>query len=348
MRYSASEKREIIRLVEGSDRPVKETLDALQVPRSTFYTWYRAYYHAGVQGLIHRKPLPGRIWNRIPEEVRSHILEVALEKPEATPRELAWHITDTERYYVSESSVYRILKAADMITSPAYTVISAGEKFKHPTRAVHELWQTDFTYFRVFGWGWYYLSTVMDDYSRYILSWKLCTSMKADDVEKTLDLALEKTGRERARVLHRPRLLSDNGPCYVSQQLKDYLVDHGLGHTRGRPYHPMTQGKIERYHRTMKNQVKLDTYYFPWELEAAIERFVSWYNNERYHESLNNLKPVDVYRGHAQDILTERDRIKRRTLRERKRWNLAGRAEKEPLQLRKVHLSFQPNVSNKI
>jgi len=348
MRYSASEKSEIIRLVEGSDRPVKETLDALQVPRSTFYTWYRAYCEAGFDGLAHRKPMPGRTWNRIPEEVRSHVLEVALDKPEATPRELAWYITDTERYYLSESSVYRILKSADMITSPAYIVIAAADTFRHPTRAVHELWQTDFTYFHVVGWGWYYLSTVMDDYSRYILSWKLCTSMKADDVENTLDLALAKTGRERTRVVHRPRLLSDNGPCYVSKQLKEYLADHGLGHTRGKPYHPTTQGKIERYHRTMKNQVKLDTYYYPWELETEIERFVTWYNNERYHESLDNLKPVDVYRGRGREILSERDRIREETLRERKRRNLAGRSRKEQLQLRKVHLSFQPKVSNKI
>lgn len=345
MRYSAAEKMELIRIVEGSDRSVKDTLDTLQVPRSSFYAWYRSYREGGFDGLLQRKPLPGRIWNRIPEDVRSHVLDVALEKPEATPRELAWPITDTEGYFISESSVYRILAAADLITSPAYIVIAAADRFKNPTRAVHELWQTDFTYFRIVGWGWYYLSTIMDDYSRYIIAWKLCKTMTATDVQDTLDLALERSGRERARVLHRPRLLSDNGPCYLSKELKTYLEEHEMSHTRGKPYHPTTQGKIERYHRTMKNLIKLDHYYYPEELERALAGFVHWYNNERYHESLQNLKPVDVYEGRMRKILTEREQIKRRTLRQRKQFNLRGKA---PQQRSKLHLSNQHNVSRKI
>jgi transposase InsO family protein len=336
---------ELIRIVEESDRPVKETLDMLQVPRSSFYAWYRSYREGGFDGLIQRKPLPGRIWNRIPEEVRRHVLAVALKKPELTPRQLAWHITDTEGYFISESSVYRILSAADLITSPAYIVIAAADRFQHPTRAVHELWQTDFTYFRIIGWGWYYLSTIMDDYSRYIIAWKLCTSMTATDVQNTLDLALARSGRERARVLHRPRLLSDNGPCYLSKELKIYLEDREMPHTRGKPYHPTTQGKIERYHRTMKNLIKLDHYYYPEELERALASFVDWYNNERYHESLQNLKPVDVYQGRTREILTERERIKRRTLRQRKQFNLRGKA---PQQRLKLHLCNHPDVSKKI
>jgi transposase InsO family protein len=348
MRYSASEKAEIIRLVEQSDRSVTQTLDTLQVPRSSFYSWYRSYSESGMEGLCGRKPIAGRIWNRIPEEVRLHVLEVALERTESTPRELAWHITDTEGYYISESSVYRILKAADLITSPAYIVIAAGDRFQHPTRGVHELWQTDFTYFRVQGWGWYYLSTVMDDYSRYIISWKLCTSMRAEDVEATLDLALERTGEEGVLVLHRTRLLSDNGPCYLAARFKDYCDAHGITHTRGKPYHPTTQGKIERYHRTMKNVIKLDHYYSPGELEAAIEAFVTWYNNERYHEALNNLRPVDVYEGRGREILTAREKIKRKTLEERKRKNLRKTGRERALTSTELHLSFQPNLSNKV
>ena len=97
-------------------------------------------------------------------------------------------------------------------------------------------------------------------------------------------MALDKTCVDKVNVRHRPRLLSDNGPCYLSSELKDYLDDRGMDHTRGAPYHPQTQGKIERYHRTMKNVVKLQNYYFPGELEAEIEKFVDYYNNERYHE----------------------------------------------------------------
>jgi transposase InsO family protein len=241
-----------------------------------------------------------------------------------SPRELACHFTDEYRYFVSESSVYRILKAHDLITSPAYILLSASDAFKDPTRRVNELWQTDFTYLRVVGWGWYYLSTVMDDFSRYILAWRLSTTMAASDVTETLDAALIKSGVEQVQVHHRPRLLSDNGPAYLSKELRSYLDSHCITHTRSAPYHPMTQGKIERYHRSMKNVVKLENYYLPWQLEQQVECFIEYYNNERYHESLKNVTPADVYYGRNHDILSRREKIKRLTLRKRKKENQAA------------------------
>lgn len=321
MRYSASEKREIIRLVEGSALPVKRTLRELDVPRSSFYRWYQSYVEEGIEGLENEKPTPRRFWNRIPEWERERVVERALARPEQSPRELAWSITDTEGTYISETSVRRILKAYDLIPSPAYVVLSAADKFKNPTKRIHELWQTDFTYLRVTGWGWYYLSTVLDDYSRYIVAWKLCRTMAASDVKELLDEAVARTGADRVPVRHRPRLLSDNGPCYVSRELQEYLREREMGHTRGKPYHPMTQGKIERYHRTMKNVVTLRNYYLPEELEREIEPFVRYYNEERVHEALQNLTPADVYHGRAREILTARERIKRRTLIQRRRHN---------------------------
>ena len=184
------------------------------------------------------------------------------------------------------------------------------------------MWQTDFTYFKIICWGWYYLSTVLDDYSRYILAWMLTSTMGADDVKHTLDMAREWTGVDQVYVRHMPRVLSDNGPCYLSDPLKVYMNEHGLKHIRGAPYHPQTQGKIERYHRSLKNIINLEHYYFPGELESAITDFVYHYNHERYHESLNNLIPADVYHGRAREILTRRDITKRKTLRERKHQNL--------------------------
>ena len=155
--------------------------------------------------------------------------------------------------------------------------MSASDAFKNPTTRVHEMWQTDFTYFRILNWGWYYLSTVLDDFSRYIIAWKLSPTMAAPDVMETLDKALSRTGVEGVKVRHRPRLLSDNGPAYVSKQLRGDLAERGMTHSRGRPYHPQTQGKIERYHRSMKNVVKLEHYHFPWQLEAAVRDFVDYY-----------------------------------------------------------------------
>ena len=272
-----------------------------------------------------KKPKARSFWNKIPVEVKEQVVQQALEQTALSPRELACRITDTKEYFISESSVYRILKAHDLITSPAYILMQAGDSFKNPTRRIHELWQTDFTYFKIIGWGWYYLSTVLDDFSRYIIAWKLFTSMTASDVKETLDEAVSNTGVNHIQVKHRPRLLSDNGPCYLSGELKNYLEKQGMTHTRGAPYHPMTQGKIERYHRSMKNVVKLQNYYFPWELEQELKRFVDYYNNHRYHESLNNVTPADVYFGRNRQILTKRDQIKRKTLALRRKQNLKKR-----------------------
>ncbi len=238
------------------------------------------------------------------------MVELALKEPELSPRELATAFVDQQQYFVSEASVYRLLKAHDLITSPAFILMKAADTFAQPTTAPNQLWQTDFTYLRVIGWGWFYLSTVLDDFSRYILAWKLCTTMTATDVSDTLAMALRSSGLERVRVRHRPRLLSDNGPSYLSAQLGSWLAEHGMTHTRGKPYHPMTQGKIERYHRSMKNQILLENYYLPGQLEARLAEFVDYYNMRRYHESLDNLTPADVYFGRGQTILTRRENIK--------------------------------------
>lgn len=235
------------------------------------------------------------------------MVNIALEYPDKSPRQLAWHITDTQHYFISESSVYRILKSYDLITGPAFIVMSAKDKFQLPTKRINELWQTDFTYFKIIGWGWYFLSTVLDDCSRYIITWKLFSTMSANDVKVTLDQALAETGVQQVQVRHRPRLLSDNDPCYVARELASYLDKHKMKHTRGAPYHPMTQGKIERYHRSLKNVVNLDNYYFPWDLEKEMAKFVEYYNTERYHESLDNLTPADVYYGRGRRILDQRE-----------------------------------------
>jgi len=327
-RTSASEKYETIRLVEESSLPVKQTLAELGVPRSTFYRWYDQYQRDGLAGLGDRSSQPRQFWNRIPELVRQQVVAIALQQPALSPRELAWHITDTQGYFISESSVYRILKAYDLVTSPAFVLIKAADKFSQPTTHVNQLWQTDFTQFKVLGWGYYYLSTVLDDFSRYIIAWKLTSTMRHTDVQDTLDLAIAATGVTQVTVEHRPRLLSDNGAAYISADLAAYLARHGIPHTHGAPYHPQTQGKIERYHRSIKNLICLENFYFPGQLEQAIAEFVDHYNHHRYHESLDNLMPADVFFGRSTLILSTRQVIKQRTL--------AGR--------RAQHLLFQSSA----
>jgi len=318
MRYSASEKLEIIRLVERSHLSARQTLAMLGIPRTTFYRWYDRYLQRGEAGLKDQSPKPKHVWNRIPDDVRDKVVTLALEETELSPRELAVAFTDTESYFVSEASVYRLLKAHDLISSPAFIVIKAASEFKDKTTAINQLWQTDFTYLKVHGWGWFYLSTILDDYSRYIIAWKLCTNMRTEDVTDTLDLALQASGCDQVHVVHKPRLLSDNGSSYVSGELAEWLSDKGMKHSRGAPYHPQTQGKIERWHQTLKNRILLENYFFPADLNAQIEAFVDHYNHRRYHESLNNVTPADAYFGRAQAILNKRERIKRKTLETRR------------------------------
>jgi transposase InsO family protein len=318
MRYPASEKLEIIRLVAGSHLPVRRTLQQIGIPRATYYRWCDLHQTGGPEALEDRRPRPDRVWNRIPDDVRDRIVRLALDQPELSPRELAVRFTDVERYFVSESSVYRLLKAHDLIASPAYIVMKAADEFKDKTTSPNQLWQTDFTYLKVTGWGWFYLSTVLDDFSRYIVAWKLCATMKALDVTETLEMALAASGLDKANVAVKPRLLSDNGASYVSEELAKWLDGNHMRHTRGAPYHPMTQGKIERWHQTLKNRILLENYYLPGDLEAQIEAFVAHYNHLRYHESIDNLTPADVYFGRGQTILLERERIRRQTIQNRR------------------------------
>jgi transposase InsO family protein len=215
MRYAASEKLEIIQIVKRSHLPARRTLERLGIPRATFHRWYDRFLTGGVEALEDRSPRPGRVWNRIPEPVRDRIVELALDKPELSPRELAVTFTDTESYFVSEASVYRLLKAHDLITSPAFIVIKAANEFKDKTTAPNQLWQTDFTYLKVIGWGWFYLSTILDDFSRYIIAWKLCATMK---------------GRGRHRHAEpgscRIRLRSGNGASTATSAFRQWPVLH--------------------------------------------------------------------------------------------------------------------------
>jgi putative transposase len=158
---------------------------------------------------------------------------------------------------------------------------------------------------------------VLDDFSRFIVAWKLCATMKAQDVTATLDLALAASGLDQMTVVHRPRLLSDNGASYVAEDLAQWLDQQKMEHVRSAPYHPQTQGKIERWHQMLKNRILLE-HYRPGDLERQVAAFVAQYNHARHHESLANLTPADVYFGRAETILLERERIKRQTIANRR------------------------------
>ena len=321
MRYTKEEKLEIIRLVESSDLPLKRTVKELNVSKSTFYSWYNKFLEGGPDALEDKKC--HSTWNKIPESYRTKVIEVALDRSEDSPREVATFMTDNSGHFISESSVYRILKAVNLITSPNHILVKAANEFKDKTTRIHQMWQTDFTYFKVEGWGWFYLSSIMDDYSRFIIHHELCTTMKTPDVERNVEAALIKTGLPEGR---RPKILSDNGSCYISEDIKAFMKEKGITQVHGAPNHPQTQGKIERYHRSMKNVVKLHHYYSLSDLKKAIDEYIEYYNNERYHESLNNCTPASVYNGTNKIILEQRQILKQKSMKQRRRNHLRSKS----------------------
>ena len=145
--------------------------------------------------------------------------------------------------------------------------------------------------------------------------------MKTEDVKTVLEQALANTGVTHVNVYNRPRLLSDNGSCFISSELKDYLVNNEMIHIRSKPYHPMTQGKIERYHRSMKNLILLDNYYSPEKLIEQIGRWVEYYNNYRYHEAIDNVTPEDRFYGRDREVIEQRKITKMKTMTLRRKIN---------------------------
>ena len=321
-----SEKMEIISLVEHSTVSVKATLRELGINRSTFYQWYKRYLSDGYDGLADQPYRRTSGWNQLPPAEKSRIVELALERPDLSSRELACYIVDNEGWFVSESTVYRVLKSRGLVTTPAYRLMEAADQFYNPTTAPNQLWQTDFTYFKIKQWGWYYLSTVLDDYSRYILAWELCPGMQATDVERTVQAALQASSLKSGQ---RPRILSDNGSAYVSRYIKEYLKGESIDHIRSVPFHPMTQGKIERYHRSMKNVLLLEHYYSPDELNHRLTEWVDYYNHQRYHESLDNVRPADAYWGRQDQILAQRQKTKQLTLSQRRKNHIFQRVQSD-------------------
>ena len=215
------------------------------------------------------------------------VLDVALEHTDLSSRQLAAWITDNKGFSVSESSVYRLLMCQELVKSPEMKM-AAGKDFHAKTTCPHQMWATDASYFRVCGWGFYYLVTVMDNFSRFIIAWRLQTDMASDSFIEVVQDAVDLTGMTDVPWEHRTRLLSDNGPGYISHSFGEYLRLVSIRHILPSPFHPQTNGNLERYHRAIKLDVNQIQYDVPGNLEGAITDFVNYYNNRRYHKALGN------------------------------------------------------------
>ena len=321
---SAGEKRGIIALVADSGLPRRRALAQLGLPKSTYYRWLRRQAGGNLEDRKGGSPIP---WNRLRAEEEEKILAQARASPELSARQLALMIVDAEGLYVSESTVFRILKREGLIKPAEVVGFKAGKEYHRKTRGPDELWATDCAHLKVIDWGWYYLVTVMDDYSRFILAWELKSDMAAGSLIDVVQQAVDLTGMTDVPVEDRTVLLSDNGPGYISRQFNEYLGLVGIRHILAAPFHPETNGKIERYHRTIKGEINLVPYQVPGELEEAIAAFIEYYNYRRYHEGLGDVTPYDVYTGRHLEVIQRRKEAKSRTLQARRDYNKTAREQ---------------------
>jgi putative transposase len=315
---NVDEKMTLLLAVEKSGFAITDALRRLDVPRSTYYRWRSKLRREGLAGLSDKRPVPKNQWNKITPEEEGVILKVAEEKPELSSREVSYSITDSKSFSVSESTVYRVLKRNGLIRESTIESFPAAKEYHSKPQYVNEQWQTDATYLHVEGWGWFYLISVLDDFSRKIISWKVQSSVTAADFIEVINDACDKAGLDKENM---PNLVSDRGPALISDDLKVYLTDQDMHHILASPYHPQTNGKIERYHKSLKSKVKLHVYDCPTGLKAEVGKFISYYNKKRYHESLGNVTPDDVFYGKREDIIKARDEKRRLTLMRRKEYN---------------------------
>ena len=311
---SPGDKDKILSQVENHLRGKRRALLTMGIPRSTYYRWRRGQ----------PKTRRGMSWNRIIPNEERRILAVAREYPDLSSRQLSVWITDYEGFAVSESTVYRILRREGLVKRQVIPPTAANEYHTKTTRP-HQMWATDASYFKVVGWGYYYLVTVMDDYSRFILGWKLQKDMSANSLIEVIQAAVDATGMTDVPVEDRTKLLSDNGAGYVSKVFRDYLHLVGIEHILAAPYHPQTNGKVERYQQSLKREVNQLPYEFPSQLEQAIVDFVDYYNYRRYHKALGNVTPADVLYGRREEILKRRKEVQVQTINRRRNYNLGFR-----------------------
>jgi transposase InsO family protein len=321
---SAAEKRKILTMVADSGLPRRRALEHLGLPRSTYYRWLKRQGEGSLQDKKGGSPVP---WNKLKPGEEAKILAQARASPELSCRQLAWQLVDEEKWYVSESTVFRILKREGLIKPAEVIGFKAGKEYRRKTNRINELWGTDCCHLKVADWGWYYLESVMDDFSRFILGWDLKTDMTGGSLQDVAQQAVDFTGMTDVPIEDRTVLLSDNGAGYLSQQFNQYLRLVGIKHITASPFHPQTNGKIERYHRTLKGEINQVPYDMPGELKEAIRAFIEYYNYRRYHEGLGNVTPYDVYTGRHLEINRRRKEAKSRTLAARREYNRTAREQ---------------------
>lgn len=320
MRLSPEEKATLVEelLREGG---VVKRLKALGIASSTYYGWKRRYEARGREAFVARPSCAKRIWNRLSMKERALIEREARRSTELSPRLLAVRLTEQHGMSVSEATVYRVLKAKGLVRQRPIDQRPAAKVWKVPTKATDEIWQLDGTTFFVPEFGYYKALPVLDDHSRKLLACPLKPDESSQSASDAVELALEKARSEGHAVDKMPTLLTDNGAGFAGEIMEKYLRARGVRHIFGAPYHPQTQGKVERFNRTMKEKVNLWVYETPEDLQAAIDRMVEEYNDTP-HGALRNVTPNDVYAGRKGEVLERRAKIRLETMARRYAYNM--------------------------
>ena len=313
---------DLLRKVELHKGKRSDILAELEIPRSTYYKWRKAFRTNSYEGLKRAPSARQKIWNRLLPQERKEILRVAKLHPELSSRLLAVKVTDEGEFSVSESTVFRMLKENNLIAPRPVEDMPAAKEWRHKTKGPDELWQCDATNFFVVGWGYYKLIPVLDDYSRKIIAHELRPGETAHSIADVVELAVEQAKAEgHLKDGKMPGLYTDNGPGFASKLMDKYLTARDIKHIFGTPYHPQGRGKIERFNRRIKETVCLVVYCSPDELRETIDYGIATYNHTP-HEALSNVSPNDTYAGRKEIILQRREEKKILTMERRKKYNL--------------------------
>lgn len=292
--------------------PAGQFIAWLSLPRGKYYAWKKRYGKANE----HNGQVPRDHWLE-PWE-RKAIVDFFEAHPLDGYRRLAFMMLDEDGVAASPTSVYRVLRSAGLLNRFNGKPSKKGTGFVQPD-GPHRHWHIDISYLNLAG-TFYYLCTILDGYSRFIVHWEIREAMKEVDVETILQRAHEKYPEAK------PRIISDNGPQFISRDFKRFIRLSGMTHVRTAPYYPQSNGKLEAWHKTLKvTTIRPNS---PATLDAAralVERFVAYYNNVRLHSGTGYIAPADKLAGREQAIWAERDR-KLEAARERRRHKRARAA----------------------
>ena len=264
------------------------------IARSKYYDWQKRYGKVNE----HNAWIPRDFW--LTEHERQAIINYYHDNPLEGYRRLCYMMIDADIAAVSPSSVYRVLSNAGLLNKWSGKKSKKGTGFVQPLEA-HEHWHIDISYINICG-TFYYMCSVLDGFSRYIVHWEIREAMKESDVEIILQRAREKFPDAA------PRIISDNGPQFISKDFKEFIRISGMTHVKTSPYYPQSNGKLERYHKTIKSTcIRANTPLSLDDCQRLVTNFVDHYNNKRLHSAIGYVTPTDKLQGRAETILAQRD-----------------------------------------